>query len=275
MLLMKLLIITDNFMEKSKNKKMIIGLIGGMGPYASAYFYDLLLRKCSRCYGAINNDEYPEFLIDSVPVPDFISDTRKAVIAYKILSSRIKKLEAFGCTRIAMICNTGHILYSGLKKQVRVEFVSLVSEVAKSVVNLGCKKVGVLASGTTVNLRLYEKALNNLGVKVVYPIDEMQQAIESIIREVVSGKIKKSHKLKLSKMTQEFIAKKHLDGVVLGCTELPLIFPKKRFPNVVDCLEVLSDSLLKSYYDDSKKACGYLKPKKRTYNFGEGFEFEI
>lgn len=73
------------------NKNKIIGLLGGMGPYASAYFYKLLLDKSRDFYGAKNNNDYPEILVDSVPIPDFISDTRNLKKAREILSERVKK----------------------------------------------------------------------------------------------------------------------------------------------------------------------------------------
>src|SRR3990167_4652212 len=96
------------------NRNKAIGLIGGMGPYASAYFYKLLLKKSGEEYGAINNDDFPEILIDSLPVPDFISDTKQLQKATNILVSRTKKLKRFGCKTIAMVCNTGHLLYPKL-----------------------------------------------------------------------------------------------------------------------------------------------------------------
>ena len=56
-----------------KNKPKI-GLIGGMGPFASASFLQILLKKAA-IRGAKNGDEFPEILLNSVPVTDFISDT--------------------------------------------------------------------------------------------------------------------------------------------------------------------------------------------------------
>src|SRR3989337_1145860 len=98
-------------------KNKMIGLIGGMGPYASAYFYELLIKKSS---------DYPEVVIDSVPVPDFISDTKQIGFAKKMLISRVRKLNNFGCKTLAMVCNTGHVLYPELSKNSRSEFLSMV-----------------------------------------------------------------------------------------------------------------------------------------------------
>jgi len=56
-------------------KNKIIGIIRGMGPQASCELYRLLIEGARHRYGSKNNDEYPEILIDSVPVPDFLSET--------------------------------------------------------------------------------------------------------------------------------------------------------------------------------------------------------
>lgn len=230
------------------NTKNIIGLIGGMGPYASAYFYKLLLKKSSYLYEAKDNDDYPEILIDSVPVPDFISDTKKVGIAKEMLVSRVERLNNFGCTLIAMVCNTGHILYPELVKHSKVDFVSMIKLVSEEALRRNYKRVGILATKTTIKLELYKQALSELDIKGINPTLEVQKIHELIIRDMVAGKNITSHKNTLYKITKQFISENSLDGIILGCTELPLVFPKNKFNDVIDCLEVLSDELLDRYY---------------------------
>ena len=50
--------------------------------------------------------------------------------------------------------------------------------------------------------------------------------------------------------TDEFVKKQKLDGIILGCTELPLAFPQNKSENIVDCLDVLSDALLKDFSEN-------------------------
>jgi len=228
----------------------MIGLIGGMGPYASAYFYELLIKKSSELYGAKNNNDYPEVVIDSVPVPDFISDTKQIGFAKKMLISRVRKLNNFGCKTLAMVCNTGHVLYPELSKNSRSEFLSMVDAVAREVKKRNLRKVGILATPTTIRFGLYDKAVSRMGTQVINPTKEMQKEHELVIREVVAGRRSESHERRLYHLTQGFIKANGLDGVILGCTELPLVFPKRGFTNVVDCLDVLSDNLLKKYYSN-------------------------
>lgn len=232
-----------------KKQDKIIGLIGGMGPYASAYFYKLLLKKSSENYGAKNNDDFPEILIDSVPVPDFISDTSKLRLAKNILISRVKKMDSYGVDSIGMVCNTGHILCDDLSKISRTEFYSMMNLVADEVSRRDLQKVYVLATPTTIKFDLYGKVLSKKGIKVFYPENGIQRLHERIIRNMVRGKkvMKDIKKLEIS--TKRFIKKNKLNGIVLGCTELPLVFPKNNFKNVIDCMDILADKLLEKYYN--------------------------
>lgn len=236
-----------------KKENKIIGLIGGMGPYASSYFYNLLLKKSGEIYHSANNNDYPEILLDSVPVPDFISDTQHLVSARRMLISRVERLNDFGCSTIAMVCNTGHILYEDLSSRSKAEFVSLIDIIAKQAQKLDLKKVGVLATQTTIRLKLYDKVLLAFGIEVFYPVGRAQKMYEKIIRSVIAGRAAIFPK-KLFQMTKEFVENNKLDGVILGCTELPLVFPKYRFNNIIDGLDVLAKELLIRYYGDGKEA---------------------
>lgn len=232
----------------SKQSK-IIGIIGGMGPFASAYFYKLLLKKSSDNYGAKNNEDFPEILIDSVPVPDFISDTSKMSRAKEILVDRVNKMSNFGVGCLGMVCNTAHILYDELSKISKADFYSMINLVAKETKRQNLKRVCVLATPTTIKFDLYGKELSGLGIKVFYPEDGMLDLYEVVIREMVSGKKVEENIKKLVILTTRFIQKNRIDGLILGCTELPLVFPKDKFTSVIDCMDVLADKLLEKYYN--------------------------
>jgi aspartate racemase len=233
------------------NNKSTIGVIGGMGPYASAHFYNLLLNKSNTLYHAKDNDTYPEIIIDSVPVPDFISNTEKLPKATEMLVDRVTKLRTYGCSVIGMACNTGHLLYKELSDASGGIFVSMIDLVAKQAKDKELKRVGILATATTINMGLYRNSLNKYSIESVYADDMMQIVHEEIIRELIAGKKDYSHKEFLFALTHKFVREKQLDGIILGCTELPLVFPNEEFSNVIDCMDVLADELLSKYYSKS------------------------
>jgi len=232
-----------------KNTQKIIGLVGGMGPFAGVEFCRRLLEKSCRDFGARNGDEFPEIVLDSVPVADFISDTRNLPRAGRLLTSRIKKLNRFGCTSIAMVCNTGHVLFPKLSKVSTVKMVSLINSVRDKALSQNLKRVGLLATKTSIRANLFGKAFSGTGTEVIIPDEKTLDVCEEVIRGVIANNVSNRSVNQLVKRTQLFIKQQKLDGIILGCTELPLAFPNNKVPNIIDCLDVLSDKLLEDVYD--------------------------
>ncbi len=225
----------------------MIGIIGGMGPQASNELYRLLIEGAKRKYGARNNDDFPEIIIDSVPVPDFLSDTKKMEEAAGILDDRVRRLTNYGVSAITMACNTACILSDRLQKQTPVPFVSVIDEVVREV-SKNNTKVLLLASPTSLRLGLYQLALSRYGLSYIVPPKKYHPELEYVIRGVIEGGERGFLMEKLVRITENILEKESVQAVVLGCTELPLVFPSNyRFP-VYSSLSILAESILKRYY---------------------------
>ncbi|MCX6791414.1 MAG: amino acid racemase [Candidatus Gottesmanbacteria bacterium] len=229
-------------------KNKIIGIIGGMGPQASAELYRLLIEGAKREYGARNNDDFPEILIDSVPVPDFLSYTREMEKAAVMLEDRTRRLTGYGASIISIACNTACLLIDRLQQQTSVPFTSVVDEVARKV-SFHHTHVLLLASPTSLRLGLYQKALSRYGVSYALPSGKYYKELEYIIRGVIEGAKRDCLTKKLVRIVEKSIEKQSVDGIVLGCTELPLVFPAQYRLPVYNSLSILAESLLKRYYN--------------------------
>lgn len=229
-----------------KNKN-IIGIIGGMGPQASAEFYHILIDQARHAYGAENNDEYPEIVIDSVPVPDFLGSTEKMEDAAQILERRVRKLTEYGSTIITMACNTACILVDRLQQQTDVPIISVVDEVVKEV-SKDARLVLLLASPTSLRLGLYQLALARHNLPYIVPQERDYRELEYIIRGVLAGEDRGVLMRKLVRLVTAYREKENVAGIVLGCTELPLVFPITYDLPVYNSLSILANTLLKQYY---------------------------
>lgn len=227
--------------------KQIIGVIGGMGPQASYEFYRLLIDGARHRYGARNNDEYPEILLDSLPVPDFLSDMSQMEIAAAMLEDRVRKMTAYGASIITMACNTACILADRIQSQTPVRFVSVVDEVIKKVESSHAS-VLLLASPTSLRLGLYQLQFARLGIFYVVPEQKDFSEIEFIIRGVIEGENRDMLMHKLVRLAERYVAINSINAVVLGCTELPLVFPTNYRIPVYSSLSILAESILKRYY---------------------------
>ncbi len=228
-----------------KNNKALY-ILGGMGPEASIYLYKLLIDSAIKDYKAKHNNDFPEIILHSVPVPDFISDDKSRNKALGMLEQRVRQIKKGLCISIA--CNTAHILLSQLQKNTKIPFVSMIDETAKQIHAKGYKKIGLLATPSTLRYSLYQNALNNFGISTLIPSKNEIKILEQVIRNVLKGEILSKDTLKLKKIAYN-LQNRGSQAIILGCTELPLVFPKTFKLPVYNSLKVLAQKLLQIYYE--------------------------
>lgn len=224
-----------------KNNKTI-AILGGMGPQASAKFLEVFIDVCAKEFNVKSDSDFPEVILNSVSVPNFVSNEKNLELTLKILRKRIKNLEAFNPAFFSITCNTAHLFVNKLQKETSVPFVSIIEEVCKKVSSVNIKKVGLLGSPITIKSCLYQAALKQRKIDVVLPSQKEIKNVEKVIANVLSGKILNSDREKLIDIAAS-LKEKGAEGIILGCTELPLIFPKNFSIPVFDSIEILANSL--------------------------------
>jgi len=228
------------------NKKAI-GILGGMGPEASGYLYKLLIDLSIKHFGAKNNDDFPEVIIHSIPVPDFISSNKKRGEALQMLLERVKQLNKLNISCLSIACNTAHVLLDDLRKNSDVPFVSMIDEVVEIVNDSNHKTVGLLGTPSTIRYQLYQKALEANEISTIIPNTKQIKILERVIRNVLAGKLLKQDTQMLTKIA-DTLKEKGVEGIILGCTELPLVFPSRYSLPVYNSVEILALALLRRYY---------------------------
>lgn len=232
---------------KRKNKKQIIGIIGGMGPEASNYLYKTLIDLSIKHFDAENNDDFPEIILYSIPVPDFISNRSERKIAFEMLKRRVIRLNNFNILYFAIACNTVHILLDDLRKISKAPFLSMIDEVVKQVNIENINKIGLLATPFTIKYALYQRALKEKGIDTIIPSRKEQGFLEKIIRNVLKGDKATQDQEKLL-LISDSLRQRGAGGIILGCTELPLIFPESRQLPIFNSVEILAMALLRKFY---------------------------
>lgn len=224
-----------------------IVIVGGMGPQASIRLQKLLIRK-SEPYHNGNNDEYPAIVHFSVPVPDFLGNTRHKKAAVVMLQSYSKAIKTLRPSQVLLACNTAHLVAHEVDYLRSAAFVSMIDIVAERLEKDGVKQIGLLASPTTIHSKLYERALGKRNIATLLPSPEGQKQIELIIRSVLAGKKDPSARTQLLNLTS-LLNEAGAEAILLGCTELPLIFPKRDIGMpVYDCLDIYAQAVIETYY---------------------------
>lgn len=165
-----------------------------------------------------------------------------------MLKQRMELINNSNAVCLSIACNTAHILLPELQRISKIPFVSMIDKVAQKVYKDGKKKVGILGTPSTIKYRLYQEALSKYRISVKVPSNQQIIILERIIRNVLKGKILKSDANYLVKVADS-LKTEGAEGVILGCTELPLVFPKNYSLPIYNCVEILAKALLKRYYD--------------------------
>lgn len=225
-----------------------IGILGGMGPQASALLYQKIIWQAEHYFHAKKNADYPYFCLINLPVPDLIvnqNDEEKTVkMAYEALYS----LKNGGYTHFAIACNTMHLYAEEINQTLNLNFISMVDAVVNLCMREEYQVVSILGSKTTLKTGLYEKALLDKGIKVNKPDLANQAKLTKIILRLIAGRLSKND-LKIFKKIVKEEQQKGSQKIILGCTELPLILPlisnKKDF---IDSLDVLAYQINSVFY---------------------------
>lgn len=232
------------------NKKQPIAVLGGMGPQASSAFYKLLIDRAVSQHGVVRNEDFPYILLQSLPVPDFISSRDRQQEAIVILREAMKRAAEQDPVVVGMACNTAHLFLKELLEVAPgVRFVSMIDTVVNRVSNDGLKRVGLVASPTTIQTGLYAEALSSRDIDCLVPSPAEQAQLETIIRAVIAGDAGKQEVLSLRRVSLKLL-RAGAERVILGCTELPLVAKQDTddYPRY-DSLELLADALQDRYYE--------------------------
>lgn len=226
-----------------------IGIIGGMGPEATAELYLRLIRIFQQEYGAKYDDDFPEIIIINLPIPDVVENPTQIRIVEQMLVKAAQKLQAMGAEVIAVPCNTVMSFLPALQRAVAVKILNPVEEAAAEVKRLGLAAVGLIATEMTISRRLYQEQMQETRT-IVLDKNARQQTTE-IIMNILSGKKLDDDRIRLLELVAT-LKGAGAEKVILGCTELPLLI--KDNIDTIDTVEVLAKAIVREII--SEKAVG-------------------
>lgn len=235
-------------------KEFVIGIVGGMGSYATLDFFNKVLDF----FPAVKEWDRPRIIIDNrCTMPSRVlaylygQDREKLV---NQLYESMKGLVSMGASHIVLACNTSHLfleeVYS-LDNSLRNYVVDIIDcckeEIRKQYNTIG--SVFLFATEGTIDSCIYQNRFNNIGISIVSPskpqYTEMREMIEAVKQNCIDEQI-----------TNKFLATIQscgCDAVILGCTEFPVIYAlvKDRLENekikVYDPLNAVLKYLYKEY----------------------------
>jgi len=208
---------------------MKIGMIGGVGPESTVDYYQRLIKLYQI---NISGDDYPEIIINSINMTamlKLVSDKNWDGLA-GMLAGSVRALQSAGADLAFIASNTPHIVFEQVKLVSPIPLVSIVEAARMEAEKQGLKKVGLLGTLFTMQSSYYQTEFDKSGIAMVVPNEEEKQYIQQkLFSEIEHGVILEDTRNGLLEIVKRLITDESIDGVVLGCTELPLILTKSEY----------------------------------------------
>lgn len=222
-----------------------IGILGGMGPMATAEFMKLLIEKldCGK------DQDYPRIIVDC---NGKIPDRTLAILGHgespvKAMAETGMNLYRAGATVGAIPCMTAHCFFKSVQERIPLKLLHAPSLLAVQLEKKGLagKKIGVMATEGSLKYGLYDRWLSRF--EVIYPDHDEQMAVMAAIygpNGVKSGRVTKSAS-ETVRIISEGLIERGCAAIVLGCTELPLLIQEKTSMDslVINPMEILAEAL--------------------------------
>lgn len=230
-----------------------LGVIGGLGPMATAYFLQLLTQMSD----AATDQGHMEILLHSKPqIPDrtrFILGLSRESPLPQMARIGID-LRSQGADLIAIPCITAHYFQRSLEAVIGIPVLNAIEETAVCLKEAGISRAGVLATDGTIKSGLFQQSFRAAGVECLLPDRKSQQAV----MDMIYGKIKagKPADMSIFQGVSADLMEAGAEVVLLACSELSLV---KRDPGTgvefLDVMEVLARKAV--------LCCGRLKGEYR------------
>ena len=200
----------------------IIGILGGMGPAATADFYAKLV---STTPGSGDQDHLRTVIWSDPTIPDhteaLLGDGPDPT-PWLLDGSRL--LREAGATLIAIPCNTAHAFVPSIADHVGLPIVHMIGEVARHLATLSPRihTAGLLATTGTVRAGLYQEWLDRFGIRLVLPDTTSQDhEVMTAIHALKAGRHDDTTAAHLSHAARR-LTEQGAQAVIAGCTEIPL-----------------------------------------------------
>ncbi len=211
-----------------------LGIIGGLGPMATVYFMELIIRMTD----VKSDQEHMRIYLQSLPdTPDrtayICGESEDSPLPFLLKAG--ESLCEQGADFIAIPCVTAHFFYQELTRNLKIPIIQPIIGLVNAIKKKDIKKVGILATDGTIKSGLLQRQFIDNDIEVLIPDKEDQSLVMDIIyNQIKAGKaVNLTQFLRIVQRLKDQGAKK----LILGCTELSLI--KRDYPIGEDCIDVL------------------------------------
>lgn len=210
-----------------------IGIIGGMGPEATADIYLKIVRYFQTKYGARNDNDYPKIIIYSLPIPDIVKSSKNDQEILKLMIESAKSLKKSGCDFVIIACNSVQYLVDQIQERADIKVINIAETVKNYLPKNKTGRIGILATRTTIIKDVYSRYFTN---NLMIPCKQTQKQITSAILDQMAGK---KPDTRLLSSILKYFKNLGVESLLLACTELPLSYKNMASSiKLIDCTQI-------------------------------------
>ena len=226
-----------------------IGIIGGMGPEATAALYLEIVHIFQRRFNARYDADYPPMVIYNLPAPDVVEGIKHETKLVWMLIDAAKKLEKAGAAFFLLACNTVQKHLPSVADAVDIPFIDLNAEIASAAKKAGWQKLGVLGTEATLSGGHLVEACRQEGIECVLPESLERREITRVIMNILSGDPDSAARPTLLG-TFASLEQRGAQAAVLACTDLRLALRHHPSPiPLLDTVDLLAEAAVRQSMD--------------------------
>jgi len=204
-----------------------IGLVGGLSWESSKEYYRIINETVNERLGGLHSAKCILYSLDFAESRE-IQQTKGWDEVTKILIDAAQRLEAAGADIVVICANTMHKFAPEIQREIHVPILHIADATAEKILEKGLKKVGLLGTKMTMEEGFYKDRIHErFGIDVLVPDKDDRDFIERVIfDELCIGKMNPFSKKRFKEIIEKLVDK-GAEGIVLGCTEIPLLIKQE------------------------------------------------
>jgi aspartate racemase len=204
-----------------------IGLIGGMSWKSTIEYYEVINETVRSRLGGFHSAKCLMYTVDFAEI-EILQRENKWKEVSDIMVDIANKLKKGGADFIVICTNTIHKVVSEIEKKVGIKVLHIVELTGKKIIQNGMKKVGLLGTKFTMEGDFYKNILKDrFNIDVIVPNEVEREFIHKVIfEELCKGILNKTSKEKYKEIIDSLVLI-GAEGVILGCTEIPLLIKQE------------------------------------------------
>lgn len=200
-----------------------IGIIGGLAWQSSAELYKIINERVNQILGGQHSCKCVMYSVDLDPVLILRDEDNWSKLC-DIMADAVQRVEAAGADFTVIVSNTMHKTVDGIKDRIKKPILHIADATAQAILEKGFHTVGLLGTKFTLTQDFYkEKMERDYGIKILVPDEEDIAFIHHVIYEELDFSIFNPESAKRFVEIIEKLHKAGAQGVILGCTEIPLL----------------------------------------------------